>query len=152
MVFPLTVRWHLPCAGAYSKGYSSRRPIPNLSSPTRILPGKRRGFSLEGHRRPQIRMPEIVALPQHRLPLLARQRIGEAVAEVQPGRVAAAFAKVAVGLPGNLRLRGRHRLDDDPGVFYDLVEAGAQPGISVPIGHDGCLKIRPCGDAEKISG
>jgi hypothetical protein len=34
-------------------------------------------------------MPKIIALPQHRLALLAGQRIGEAVAEVQPGQVAA---------------------------------------------------------------
>jgi len=31
-------------------------------------------------------MPEIIALPQHRLALLARQRVGEAAAEVQPRR------------------------------------------------------------------
>ena len=40
-----------------------------------------------------------------RLALVARQRIAEAVAEVQARRVAAAFAVVAVGLPRDLRLR-----------------------------------------------
>ncbi len=62
---------------------------------------------------PQIRMPKIIALPQHRLALLPRQCVGEAVAEVQPGRVAVALAKVAVCLAGNLRLRRRDRFDDD---------------------------------------
>jgi len=39
------------------------------------------------HRRPQIRMPKPLALPQHRLPLLPRQRVGKAIAEVQVDRV-----------------------------------------------------------------
>jgi hypothetical protein len=38
------------------------------------------------HHRPQIRMPEIIALPQHGLALLAGQRVGEAVAEVPSRR------------------------------------------------------------------
>jgi len=52
----------------------------------RTLPDQRRKHRLPLCRRPQIRMPEIIALPQHRLALLARQRVGEAAAEVQPRR------------------------------------------------------------------
>jgi len=60
--------------------------------------------------RPNTRMPEVVALPQHRLPLVPRQGIAEAVPEVQPRRVPAALSEIPIslardlGLPGNARL------------------------------------------------
>jgi hypothetical protein len=46
-------------------------------------------------------MPKIIALPQHRLPLLSRQRVGEAVAEIQAGGAAFALALASAHRAGN---------------------------------------------------
>ena len=50
------------------------------------------------------RMPKVVAFPEHRLAQVDRQRIREAIPEVQPGPVAAAFAEICVGLAGQAGL------------------------------------------------
>jgi hypothetical protein len=48
-------------------------------------------------------MNEVTALPENGLALFPGQRVGEAVAEVEIGPVAAAFAELAVGLSCNPR-------------------------------------------------
>jgi hypothetical protein len=58
-------------------------------------------------------MPELVALPLQRLACVERQRVRETVAEVQPGRMAAASAEVCVGLTSQPGAVLSHRLNHE---------------------------------------
>ena len=71
---------------------------------------------------PNIRMHKVVALIKHRLALIPRQRIAEAVAEVEPRRMPAAFAIIAIGLPGNPCLFCGDWLDHDVCIFNQVVQ------------------------------
>src|ERR1700688_2380800 len=55
-------------------------------------------------------LPKVVPLEEERLAGVLGERIGEAVAEIQPGRVTA-FAEVVKGLAREMRVLDRHRLD-----------------------------------------
>jgi len=71
---------HVPLLGpGKPQAFPSARCVKQPSDDAR--------YSSTASCRPQIRMPKIIALPQHRLALLAGQRVGEAVAEVQIGRL-----------------------------------------------------------------
>ena len=87
--------------------------------------------------RPQIRMPEIVALPKHRLPLLPRQRVAKTVPEVQPRTVPAAFAEVPVSLPRNLCLRFGDRHDLDLESLDELIDFLAHNRAPPAVDDDG---------------
>jgi hypothetical protein len=56
-------------------------------------------------------MAEVIALEQQLFAGDFRQRVGETVAEVQPGRVTAALPEVTVGVSGDHALVVCHRLD-----------------------------------------
>ena len=58
-------------------------------------------------------MHKVVAFIEHGFAFVAGQGVGEAVTKVQVGRMAAAFAVVAVSLAGNPCLGNSDRLDDD---------------------------------------
>src|SRR5260370_23656185 len=75
-------------------------------------------------------MAEVVSLEQQGFSGSFRQRVCEAVPEVQSGLVAAAFAEVPVGVPGDAGLIEGHRLDAQFRGFDELVEATA--GDRVP--------------------
>ena len=64
-------------------------------------------------------MVEVVTLEEQRLSDGLGKGVSETVAEVQPGRMSTAFAEIAVGLPRNLRLPFRNRLNQEPGFTED---------------------------------
>jgi hypothetical protein len=92
-------------------------------------------------------MPKIIALPEHGVALLAGQRVGEAVAEVEVGRVAAAFAVVAVGLPCNFCLRRGYRFDLESGIFKYFFQPGHENRVLVPAHNNPRLKVGCSGEA-----
>ena len=67
-----------------------------------------------GLRRTQVSMHKVVALVEDGFALVAGEGVAEAVAEVEVGGMAAAFAVVAIGLAGDARLMGGNGLDDHP--------------------------------------
>ena len=69
-----------------------------------------------------------------------RQRIGEAVAERQPGGIAAAPAEVAVCGAGDKSLFGGDRLDQETRFRHDVVEAPAGDGVAPSVDDDGRLE------------
>ena len=70
----------------------------------------RAGSIMWSEGREDIGLPEVVALEQKRLAGDLSERISEAIAEIQPRRVAA-FAEVMEGLARDLRLLDGDRLD-----------------------------------------
>jgi len=84
---------------------------------------------------------KIVSLVQQGLAGCARQRVGEAVTEVEPRGIAAALAEIAIGLAGDLRMALRHRLDPDAGHGDEIVESTAEDRVPVGIDHDGGLDV-----------
>jgi len=85
------------------------------------------------HRWPQIDMHKVIALGEQWFALLAGQSIGKAVAEVEVGGVAAAFAVVTIGSTGYFPLRGSNRLDGNVESLNQFIEFSAQNRISPPI-------------------
>jgi hypothetical protein len=84
---------------------------------------------------------EIVALEQERLAARAGEPIGEAIAEVEPGRMAAPLAEIAIGCVGDLGLLGGDRFDDDSGLGNGFVEAPAGDRAPRAIDDDGGFEI-----------
>src|SRR5260221_7404184 len=60
-----------------------------------------------------ISLGEIIALEQQRLSSAPRQRVREAVAEIQSRPMSATPAEIAVGFASHVRLNFIERLDDD---------------------------------------
>ena len=67
-------------------------------------------------------MGEIVPLEQQGFVPALCECVGEAVAEVELRRVAAAPAEVPVRCPGHLHLLGRDRLQDESGLGHEIVD------------------------------
>src|SRR5215469_6116523 len=80
-------------------------------------------------RRRQVCVTEVVAFEQQRFSRLGSQRVREAVAEVQPGWVAAALAKIPVGVSGDPRLRGSDGFHAQGGLSHELVETTTGDGV-----------------------
>ena len=62
--------------------------------------------------------------------------ISEAVAKVQPGRMPAASAKVAVGLAGDPCLRLGNGFDDQLRLIGEIVKTAAGDGITASVDDD----------------
>ena len=71
------------------------------------------GKSLESPRRLHIGPGEVLSFEQKRLSFGFRQRVGEAISEIQFGGMAAHFAEVAIGLTRYASLRFGDRLNRD---------------------------------------
>jgi hypothetical protein len=81
-------------------------------------------------------VPEVVALKQNWFARRLGQGVGEAVSEIQPGRMSAALTEITVGLARNPRLGFVNRLDDEPCLPEEIVKPSARYRISAPINND----------------
>lgn len=78
-------------------------------------------------------MPEVVTLPQQWFTKVGRQRVGEAVSEVQTGGMPAALAEVGVGLSSQASLSFSNRLDDKAGFGEEFIERSADERITLGV-------------------
>lgn len=90
---------------------------------------------------------EIVADEQQRLARRPRQRVGETVAEIQPGTMPGSLPEVLVGGAGDADVLGRHRHRFDTCQRDEIVEAATEDRVAIGIHDDGDLQERPRGDA-----
>jgi hypothetical protein len=79
---------------------------------------------------------EIVPLEQRRLARRTRQGVSKAVAEIQPCRVTAAPAKIAICLARYLRLDLGNRFDDQLRLLDEIVKAAAGDRVPASINDD----------------
>src|SRR5690348_8036239 len=86
------------------------------SGPTRVRPASRNC---------DVGVRKIVALEQERLAHRLGEGVGETIAEIQLSRVRAAFAEIAIGCAGDIRMFPGDRLDCDPRRGDRVVEAAA---------------------------
>jgi hypothetical protein len=84
--------------------------------------------------RPDIRMDEIITFEEERVLGRGRQRIGEAIADVQRGAMPA-FSKSAEGAYGDLSLLWRYTCHIETTVAEEKFEVSA-PGLSFPTFYD----------------
>jgi hypothetical protein len=91
-----------------------------------------------------IGLGEIVALEQQRLSSAPRQRVGEAVAEIQSRPMSAAPAEIAVGFASHVRLNFIQRLDDDARLAQQIIKAPADDRITPSIDHGSGLNVTYC--------
>ena len=80
-------------------------------------------------------MEEVVAFVEERFAGFTGEGVGETVAQIQFGFVAATFAKVTVGLAGDAGLRFSDGLNGDAKGDQKIVEFLAQDRIPVCINH-----------------
>ncbi len=66
--------------------------------------------------------------------------MSEAVAEVETGLVTS-FAKIAVGLAGDLRLALADRLNLDSGISEEIVQSATQKWVLIPVGDDAAFNV-----------
>jgi hypothetical protein len=83
---------------------------------------------------------EIRSLKKQRFVHLFRQRVGEAVSEIQ-SRFVAAFAEVTVGLSRNLSLFESNGLNLNRSITQKIVQSPAQHGISIAVSDDSGFDI-----------
>src|ERR1700712_5133131 len=100
---------------------------------------------------PDIGMNEVVAFEEQRLVAILGKRIGEAVAKVQLRLLSASLAKVAIGLARDTGLRLGDRLDDDPGVAYEIVNPPAPADIPEAVEDNRQLQIAPRGKSRCLT-
>lgn len=86
-------------------------------------------------------MPEIIALPKQRFACVERQRVRQAIAEVQSGPVTGALSEVRVGLAGQAGVTLSHWFDYELGLRKQRVEASADDGIALRIQNYPALEI-----------
>jgi hypothetical protein len=79
---------------------------------------------------------EIVTFEQQRFTCELCKRIGKAIAEIQLGRMAAAFAEIAIGLPCNSSLGFGHRFNNDLRLFDEVIEASAGDRVTACVYED----------------
>src|SRR5690606_35942911 len=84
---------------------------------------------------------KVVALVEQRIATLGGEGVGEAIAEVEPRRVAAAPAEVAIGLAGDAGLCRGHRSDVDAQPIEQKVQPVAECRIPVAVDDDRRFKI-----------
>src|SRR5215469_1918566 len=87
-------------------------------------------------RRSDVGVREIVAFEQQRFTCELGERRGKAIAEIQLGRMAAAFAEIAIGLPCNSSLGFGYGLNDDLRLFDQVVEPPAGDGVTARVYDD----------------
>jgi hypothetical protein len=97
--------------------------------------------------RPWIRVPEVVVRKQNWFPRRLGQGVGEAVPEIQLGRMSAALTEITVGLASNARLGFVNRLDDKLCLPEEIVKPSARNRISAPIDNDRCFDVADRGNA-----
>lgn len=79
---------------------------------------------------------EVVALEEDGFAGGAGEGVREAVAEVEVGGVAAAPAKVSVGLAGDARLLGGDGLDADAEPVEQIIETATEQGVFPAVDDD----------------
>jgi hypothetical protein len=94
-----------------------------------ISPISRASGAASRQRRRNIGFRKIVAFEQQRLAAVARQGVGNATAELQTRRMAAASAEIAVGFASDLSLLFIERLDDDARLTQQIIKAPADDRI-----------------------
>ena len=82
-------------------------------------------------------MREIVTFKQQRFTCELCERIGKAIAEIQLGRMAAAFTEITIGLTCNSSLGFGYGLNDDLRLFDQVVEPPAGDGVTARV-YDDC--------------
>ena len=87
-------------------------------------------------RRSDVGVREIVPFKQQRFTCELCERVGKAIAEVQLGGMAAAFAEIAIGLACNSSLGFGYGLNDDLRLFDQVVEAPAGDGVTARVYDD----------------
>jgi hypothetical protein len=87
--------------------------------------------------RSDVGVREIVAFEQQRFTCELRERIGKAIAEIQLGRMAAAFTEITIGLTCNSSLGFGYGLNDDLRLFDQVVESPAGDGVTARV-YDDC--------------
>ena len=110
-------------------------PITDRATRSRLRAQIHRTAALSG-RRSNVGVGEIVAFKQQRFTCELCERIGKAIAEIQPGRMAAAFAEIAIGLPCNSSLGFGYGLNDDLRLFDQVVEPPAGDGVTARVYDD----------------
>ena len=86
-------------------------------------------------------MPKVRALIKQGLARAAGQRIDKTVCEIQLRRVAAALAKIAIGLTRALGLFVGEGLDSDLGNLYQSIKIAAQDRIAAGINDQSGFQI-----------
>jgi hypothetical protein len=81
-------------------------------------------------------VPKITADEQQRFPAALGERVGKAVAEIQPGRMFAAFTEILISVPGEPSLNFGHRCDVDAGRFEQVIKAAAGDWVTAAIDDD----------------
>jgi hypothetical protein len=87
-------------------------------------------------RRSDVGVREIVAYEQQRFTCELCERVRKAIAEIELGRMAAAFAEIAIGIPCNSSLEFGHRLNDDLRLFDQVVEPPTGHGVTARVNDD----------------
>jgi hypothetical protein len=89
-------------------------------------------------------MPKVIAFPEQRLALVERQRVREAIAEVQTGRVATTLTEICVGLPGQAGMALGHRLDRYLGFLDQFVQTSANDRVTLGVEDDPAFEVAGC--------
>lgn len=93
---------------------------------------------------PDPRLGKIVSLEQQRLSGIASERIGEAVAKIQLGRMPTALAEIAISFAGDFGLSFRDRGYDYFGVEDQFVQMSAENRIAHAVDHYRSFEISGC--------
>src|SRR5262245_60050664 len=102
-----------------------------------------------GERSCDVGLAEIPALEEQRLGGCPREGVGEAVTEVEAGRVTA-LAEVRVRLPGDMGLLLGEGLDDDAGAADQRIELASAAGIGLRLDDDRGLNEAGSGKAYRV--
>ena len=84
-------------------------------------------------------MGEVIALEQQWLARDPGEGIGEAIAEIQPRRMAASFAEIAVRLPRDPCLRLRDGLDFELCLSHEIIKAPTGDRVVTGVYDDRCF-------------
>ena len=97
-------------------------------------------------------MGEVGALEEERFGGRLGEGVGEAIAEVQGGGVAATFAKIAVGFASDACLGFGDRLNEEFGGADEVVEAAAGDRVAATVNYGGGFDVVDGGDAPGLGG
>ena len=100
----------------------------------------------------QVGVREVISDVEQGLSGRLRQAVGQAVAEVQARRVAAALPEVRVGGPRRAGLGGIEGNQPDVQQRKELVETTTEHRIAESINHGGCLDVAGRGDLGATGG
>ena len=84
-------------------------------------------------------MGEVIALEQQWLARDPGEGIGEAIAEIQPRRMAASFAEIPVRLPRDPCLRLRDGLDFELCLSHEIIKAPTGDRVVTGVYDDRCF-------------